>query len=268
MLPVALTIAGSDPSGGAGLQADLKTFHQFGVYGEAVVTLLTVQNTRGVHEVVPIAPDLIARQIQAVLDDIPPAAIKIGALGPAEAVESVAATLKPFLNSTGCPLVLDPVMAGTQGKPLLEDTAANSLQTHLSSLSTIVTPNLKEASVLAGFPVTTPEEMRRAAEVIHSLGARNVLVKGGHLDRAAYPQALDLLLAENGHFTEYASPWMESSSTHGTGCTLAATIAAELAHGTPLSKAIRSAKRFVQHAIRSAPGLGSGNGPLNHFATK
>ena len=217
MLPVALTIAGSDPSGGAGLQADLKTFHQFGVYGEAVVTLLTVQNTRGVHEVVPIAPDLIARQIQAVLEDIPPAAIKIGALGPAEAVEAVAATLEPFLKSTRCPLVLDPVMAGTQGKALLEDQVHNTLIKRLLLLCTLVTPNLEEAAKLAAVPVQSLEDMRRAAQAIQNMGARNVLVKGGHLDRGTHMEAIDLLLTQDGKFTEYAGRWIDSKNTHGTG---------------------------------------------------
>ncbi|MBZ5601867.1 MAG: bifunctional hydroxymethylpyrimidine kinase/phosphomethylpyrimidine kinase [Acidobacteriia bacterium] len=246
--PVALSIAGSDPSGGAGIQADLKTFHRFGVYGEAVITLITVQNTRGVRAVHLLDATLVREQLHAVLEDIPPHAVKTGALGSREIVEMIASTELP------CPLIVDPVMTSTSGASLGHAIDA------LLPRAFLLTPNLDEASMLAGFPVTDVDSMRRAAEKIASLGVKNVLIKGGHLQG----DAIDLLY--NGTFHKFSSPRIATPHTHGTGCTYSAAITAEIAKGTELIEAIRRAKTFLCEAIRSNPGLGRGSGPLNHFA--
>ena len=243
---MALTIAGSDASGGAGVQADLKTFHQFGVYGEAVVTLITVQNTLGIQRVEVVDADLVFEQIRAVLDDIPPHAVKLGALGNS----AVASAVAKVLEGASFPVVVDPVMRGSQGG-------------HLGSTPTqrafLITPNLEEASELAGFAVTDLPSMRAAAGKI---AAENVLVKGGHLAGTA----IDLLRTADGQFHEFAAERIETRHTHGTGCTYSAAITAELAKGTGLIDAIRCAKAFITEAIRTNPGLGRGSGPLNHFA--
>jgi hydroxymethylpyrimidine/phosphomethylpyrimidine kinase len=257
--PIALSIAGSDPSGGAGLQADLKTFHRLGVYGEAVVTLITVQNTQGVTRVEVMAPDLVLEQIHAVVSDIPPHAAKIGALGNRAVVEAVAAAAQAFLF----PLVIDPVMISKHGAPLIEEDAQRALAGCLIPRAFLLTPNLEEATILAGFPVTDLASMRNAAEKLASLGARNVLIKGGHLDT---DDAVDVLFEPEHGFHEFSGPRIATQHTHGTGCTYSAAITAELAKGTELRAAIGKAKEFITEAIRTAPGLGSGTGPLNHHA--
>ncbi len=258
MTPVALSIAGSDPSGGAGLQADLKTFHQLGVYGEAVVTLITVQNTRGVQRVHVLAPDLVAEQIRAVITDIPPKAAKVGALGTRGVVEAVAAAAASF----DFPLIVDPVMFSTSGVALLDAGARCSFVEQLVPRAFLLTPNLAEAADLAGFPVTDRDSMARAAEKIAALGAANILIKGGHLQG----DAVDLLLTSGGEWREYGAERIVTRHTHGTGCTYSAAIAAELARGLELKDAIGRAKAFVTQAIRDNPGLGGGSGPLNHLA--
>lgn len=255
--PVALTIAGSDPSGGAGLQADLKTFHQFGVYGEAVVTLITVQNTLRVDRVECLDPELVRQQIQAVLEDIRPGAAKTGALGNAAIVEAVAELAGGF----GFPLVVDPVMISKHGAPLMAEEARRVLRKRLLPKAFLLTPNLAEAEALVGFEIHGVEDMRRAAERILEMGPRAVLVKGGHLTGAA----TDVLLAEGGWF-EFSAPRLETRHTHGTGCTFSAAITAELAKGTTIVDAVRRAKRFITEAIRTNPGLGGGSGPVNHHA--
>ncbi|HEV1284014.1 MAG TPA: bifunctional hydroxymethylpyrimidine kinase/phosphomethylpyrimidine kinase [Bryobacteraceae bacterium] len=251
-MPVALTIAGSDPSGGAGLQADLKTFHRFGVYGEAVVTLITVQNTVSLDRVETLPADLVLAQIRAVLADIPPGAAKTGALGDASVIEVVAVQEFQF------PLVVDPVMISKHGARLGD---LSSLK-KLIARAYLLTPNLDEASELVGFPVNDRDSMLHAAEELMMMGARNVLVKGGHLKG----DALDLLYLEGGEVREFSAPRINTRHTHGTGCTYSAAITAELAKGTGLSQAVSIAKTFVTNAIRSNPGLGQGSGPLNHFA--
>jgi len=258
MTPVALTIAGSDPSGGAGLQADLKTFHQFGVYGEAVVTLITVQNTRGVTRVDPLAADLVAAQIRAVLEDIPPHAAKTGALGSKEVVAAVAAAAAEF----PFPLVVDPVMISKHGARLMDDDAGRVLIEHLIPRAFLLTPNLDEAAAITGRVVNDRESMIRAAEKLVALGAANVLVKGGHLEG----DALDILFTGAGEIHEYSSPRVATPHTHGSGCTYSAAITAELAKGTVLTDAVRRAKDFVTRAILTNPGLGRGQGPLNLHA--
>lgn len=250
-----MTIAGSDPSGGAGLQADLKTFHQFGVFGLAVPTLITVQDTRGVRELHPLEPDLVRAQLSCVGEDIPPSAAKSGALGQADTVIAVA----EWARDSGTTLVVDPVMLSTHGQTLASEAAVEAMIEHLLPICHLVTPNLREAAVLAGIDVSRVNEMRKAAKRIGGLGARNVLVKGGHLRG----DAVDVLWT-GGEFRDYVSQRIETASTHGTGCTYSAAITALLARGRALNDAVEDAKRYVTEAIRTAPGLGRGSGPLNH----
>lgn len=257
MIPVALTIAGSDPSGGAGVQADLKTFHQFGVYGEAVVTLLTVQNTTRVERVEVIGRELVLAQLAAVLEDIPPAAAKTGALGNLALVDAIAEAAAGFRF----PLVVDPVMISKHGAPLVSSEAIEAIRARLVPRASLITPNLEEAAALTGAPVRTVAEMRAAAEGIVRLGAGAALVKGGHLEGAA----LDILFDGRG-WHEFPGERIETRNTHGTGCTYSAAITAGIARGLELSEAVAVAKRYIAEAIRTNPGLGRGNGPVNHFA--
>lgn len=254
---VALTIAGSDPSGGAGIQADLKTFHQFGVYGEAALTLATVQNTRGVFAVELLEPDFVVRQVRAVVEDIAPQAAKTGALGSRMIVEAVAAEAARF----AFPLVVDPVMISKHGAPLLSDDARKAVEICLLPHATLVTPNLPEAAALTGIAVEDVASMREAARRIHGMGARHVLVKGGHLEA----QATDLLF-DGVEFHEFAGERIDTPHTHGTGCSYSAAITAQLAAGVGLVDAVACAKRWITEAIRTNPGLGGGQGPVNHFA--
>jgi hydroxymethylpyrimidine/phosphomethylpyrimidine kinase len=266
--PVALSIAGSDPSGGAGLQADLKTFHRMGVYGEAVVTLITVQNTRGLRRVSVLAAELVAEQIHAVITDIPPKAAKTGALGSRAVVEAVAAAAAGF----AFPLVVDPVMLSTNGVALMGADAREAFIAKLLPHAFLLTPNLDEASELTGIEARDPQSMTRAAEKLIEMGAANVLVKGGHLkgeapDAIDAIDAIDVLVTRAGLHREYRAARILTPHTHGTGCTYSAAITAELAKGFALTDAIRIAKGFITEAIRTNPGLGS-SGPVNHFAGK
>jgi hydroxymethylpyrimidine/phosphomethylpyrimidine kinase len=254
---VALTIAGSDPSGGAGIQADLKTFHQFGVYGEAVITLLTVQNTRSVSRVEIMPADLVVAQFRAVVADIPPNAAKTGALGSVDIIEAVAAEAAGW----SFPLVVDPVMISKHGAPLIGTDAVAAVRRRLIPQAALLTPNLHEAAALTNLRVETVEQMREVARALHGMGARAVLVKGGHLEG----DAVDLLYT-GADFEELRAPRIATPHTHGTGCTYAAAIAAQLAKGVSLSEAVRTAKRFITEAIRTNPALGQGSGPVNHFA--
>ena len=256
-IKIALTIAGSDPSGGAGIQADLKTFHQLRVYGASVITLLTVQNTRRVSKVLPLGPDFVVEQLHAVLEDLPPAAAKTGALGTAALVEALARAF----GETTFPLVVDPVMISKHGAPLIDADARTALRDLLLPRATLVTPNLHEAAELAQMPVENLAQMRDAATRIATLGPAAVLVKGGHLEG----DAVDILL-HKGVFTEFRSRRFETLHTHGTGCTYSAAITAYLALGMALEDAVGAAKTFISEAIRTAPGLGSGCGPVNHWA--
>jgi hydroxymethylpyrimidine/phosphomethylpyrimidine kinase len=257
VIPVALTIAGSDPSGGAGIQADLKTFHQLGVYGEAAITLITVQNTLGVQRVAVLGPDLVEAQVVSVLADIPPGAAKTGALGSAEVVSAVARMAAVFRF----PLVVDPVMVSKHGASLLDSEACERLTRELLPHAFLLIPNLPEASTLTRRRVETIEEMRDAARALHDMGARAVLVKGGHSSK---PMSTDVLFFEN-EFTEFAAERVATSHTHGTGCTYSAAITGLLACGVALPKAVAQAKRFITEAIRTNPGLGKGAGPVNHW---
>ncbi len=255
MKPVALSIAGSDPSGGAGIQADLKTFHQFGVYGEAVLTLLTVQNTTEVAAVHLIEPGLVVAQIRAVLVDIPPQAVKTGALGNASIIRAVAAVLA----EARLPLVVDPVMISKHGSSLIADEAREVLLAELLPLATLVTPNLPEAEALTSLTVDSPASMKEAARVLHAATGAAILVKGGHLQGAA----LDLLF-DGDTFHEFTSERLWTPNTHGTGCTYSAAITAALAIGLELPEAVERAKSYITEAIRTNPGLGRGAGPVNH----
>jgi len=254
--PVALTIAGSDPSGGAGIQADLKTFHRLEAYGEAVITLLTVQNTVAIDRVEVLDADLVRQQLDAVVSDIVPGAAKTGALGNA----AIVATIADAAASFKFPLVVDPVMFSTKGAPLLDADGRQALIELLMPRAFLLIPNLAEASDLAGFAVTDLATMRKAAEYLATRGPKNVLVKGGHLRG----EAVDILFSD-GKFHEYAASRIHSQHTHGTGCVYSAAVTAELAKGTPLADAAARAKTLVTRAIQWAPGLGGGNGPLNLF---
>jgi len=255
---IALTIAGSDSGGGAGIQADLKTFHQFGVFGTSVVTAVTAQNTVGVRAWEAVAVQLVTSQLDAVADDLPPVAVKSGMLGSAAIVAAVAEglTRRALPN-----YVLDPVMVATSGDRLLDADAERLIAQRLVPLATLVTPNLDEAEVLTAETVRTPDEMERAGRALVRLGAKAVLVKGGHL---AGDEIVDVLIAD-GIARRFTRPRLETTSTHGTGCTLSAAVAAGLALDRPLERAVRDALDFVQRAMAAAPALGRGHGPLNHF---
>ena len=256
--PVALTIAGSDSGGGAGIQADLKTFQAFGVFGTTAITALTAQNTLGVQAVHSIPADMVEAQIRAVAVDLHPAACKSGMLANREVIDAVAAAL---VRHRPGPYVLDPVMVATSGDRLLDAGAEAALGEALLPLCAVVTPNLDEAAVLTGRPVRDLAGMRAAAETLVHMGAGAALVKGGHLEG---DEVIDLLLDQQGVHT-WTRPRLATRSTHGTGCTLSAAIAAGLALGRGLREAIDDALDFVHRAIAQAPVLGSGNGPLNHF---
>jgi len=253
----ALTIAGSDSGGGAGIQADLKTFAAHGVFGMSAITAITAQNTQAVTASVALDPALVTAQIDAVASDLPVHAVKIGMLANAAIVGAVAAALRRHRLG---PVVLDPVMVAKSGARLLDDDAVDALRTQLLPLATIVTPNAPEAGVLVGRPVTTLDGLRDAAVELVRLGADAALVKGGHLEGPA----TDVLATAAG-VVDLPADRIASRHTHGTGCTLAAAIAANLATGTDLRDAVERAKAYVTRCIRQAPGLGHGCGPLQHF---
>ena len=258
----ALTIAGSDSGGGAGIQADLKTFAARGVFGMSVLTALTAQNTIGVQGVFEIPPDFVARQIDSVASDIGVDAVKTGMLSSVPIIVAIAAKIREHrLN----PLVVDPVMVAKGGDPLLRDDARDALIQQLLPLATVVTPNLHEARALCGFEIATLEEMRRAAQTIHQMGPRNVVVKGGHLP--AESDAIDLLY-DGKTFQEFRAPRLQTRNDHGTGCTFASAIAAELAKGQSVTDAVRIAKDYLTRVLRASVNLqiGHGHGPMNHMA--
>jgi hydroxymethylpyrimidine/phosphomethylpyrimidine kinase len=260
MIPIALTIAGSDPGGGAGIQADLKTFHQLRVYGAAAITLITVQNTTGMSRVETLDPGIVGEQIDAVLADLAPAAGKTGALGTAAIVRAIAARRMDF------PLVVDPVMIGKHGAPLMDADARTALRDLLIPGAVLVTPNLPEAAELAGRVVNSIDAMKDAAVRIGACGVPAVLIKGGHLEGPGFENETVDVLWHNGIFTEFRATRIATRHTHGTGCTYSAAITAFLARGFPMPDAVAQAKRFIHEAIRTNPGLGAGAGPVNHWA--
>jgi hydroxymethylpyrimidine/phosphomethylpyrimidine kinase len=259
--PIALTIAGSDSSGGAGIQADLKTFSAFGVYGASVITALTAQNTRGVQGIEPVPARFVAAQLDSVLSDLDVRAIKTGMLADAEIVETAARKLRAVPRLA---LVVDPVMVATSGDALLRPDAIGALKSALAPLASIITPNLEEAAVLLGTGrAETEAQMREQAHALLALGCRAVLVKGGHGTGA---QAVDVLADAAGCET-FASPRIDTPHTHGTGCTLSAGIVALLAQGVALADAVRRAKAFVRQGLEAGRtlGVGGGCGPLDHL---
>ncbi len=257
MIPVAATIAGSDPSGGAGVQADLKTFHQHGCYGCAVITLVTAQNTREVRRVHVLSADLVADQLDTLLEDIQPGAIKTGALGTAAVVQAVAQRLA----GSGLPVVVDPVMLSKHGATLAGEDAYRVMARELFPHTLLVTPNRDEAQVLSGRPVRDQAEMREAAKAIADHGPKAVLIKGGHVPG----DAVDLLYA-GGEFHTFTAPRSDSPHLHGVGCTLSAAIVAGLCKGRDLVTAVGNAKDWLNACIRSSPGVGQGICAVNHFA--
>jgi hydroxymethylpyrimidine/phosphomethylpyrimidine kinase len=259
-MQIALTIAGSDSGGGAGIQADLKTFHQFGVFGTSVITALTAQNTLGVTDWSAVDPGMVRAQLAAVLADLRPAACKSGMLPNAQVIGVVAAAIREYRLHN---YVLDPVMVATSGDVLVEDDAVAAIQRSLFPLAALATPNLDEAAVLLGEEISDESAMKAAARKLAGMGAKAVLLKGGHL--AGSDSVVDVLF--DGETTVFRHERIETSSTHGTGCTLSAAIAARLALGVQLREAVRTGIDFVHRAITEAPQLGSGHGPLNHFVS-
>ena len=257
-MPTALTIAGSDSGGGAGIQADLKTFAAHGVYGTTAITALTAQNTLGVDGVHVVPDDFVTLQIEAVVSDLGCDAVKTGMLGNATIVEAVAAAIEALELPN---LVVDPVMVAKSGDHLLDEEAVHALRWTLLRLARVVTPNLPEAEVLAKMPIKNLADMKEAARRIAMLKPAAVVIKGGHL---AGPEVIDVLL-ENGEFHEWVGPRIEGPNTHGTGCTFASAIAAHLAKGAALREAVPAAKAYVEGAMRHGIALGKGHRPLNHF---
>jgi hydroxymethylpyrimidine/phosphomethylpyrimidine kinase len=258
-IPTALSIAGSDSGGGAGIQADLKAFEANGVFGMSVITALTAQNTREVTAVHEVPPAFVTEQIDAVASDLPVGAVKTGMLSSVEIIDAVADGI--VRHGLG-PVVVDPVMISKSGHPLLHPDAIEAVRHRMLPLADLVTPNAHEAARLVGGAVTTLDEARRAAHEILGMGPRAVLVKGGHLDGES--DAVDLLLTEAGEMV-YREERIDTPHTHGTGCTYASAIAAHLARGADLHEAVGQARRYLQGAIRHALPLGGGHGPTSHF---
>jgi hydroxymethylpyrimidine/phosphomethylpyrimidine kinase len=258
VVPRLLVIAGSDSSAGAGLQADLKTAQAFGVYAQTAVTAVTAQTTSSVTEIYPMPPALVAAQIQAALSDIGADAIKIGMLGNG----AIAAAVADALRNVALPLVLDPVLVSTSGKALLDEDGVQILKDRLLPKATLVTPNFPEVTALIGMDASTDHGMRNAMQGFALLGCRQVLFKGGHGEESTVRDVLGD--STDGTVRAFVAPRQQSRHTHGTGCTLATAIACGLARGETLEDSVARAHAYVQEAIRTAPGLGSGHGPLNH----
>lgn len=261
MYPRALTIAGSDSGGGAGIQADLKTFHSLGVYGMSAVTALTAQNTRGVHGIHNVPPEFLALQLRSVLDDIGADAAKTGMLSTAHLIRTVATVLSEFHLDR---LVVDPVMISKHGDQLLQQDAISTLISDLLPLSFIITPNTPEARILADLPIHDLNSMKEAARRIHRLGPKFIVIKGGHLP---LPNATDLFF-DGTHMHILEEPRIPSPHTHGTGCTFSAAITALLARGQSPLSAVTHAKKFTAYAIRHAQPLGHGIAPVNHLKAR
>jgi len=254
----ALTIAGSDSGGGAGIQADLKTFHAHGVFGASVLTAITAQNTVAVIRAFDLPLDLIEAQIDAVFGDLDIAAAKTGMLSSAGVVETVAGAIR---KRSFTRLVVDPVMISKSGYKLLADDAIVSLHRELLPLALVVTPNIHEAQLLSGIRIDSTEKMKDAARCIHQSGPRNVLIKGGH---ASFDEATDILF-DGREFHTFASAFIQTKNTHGTGCTYSAAITARLALGEPLLTAVQHAKTYITKAIAHGLAIGRGHGPTHHF---
>ena len=256
--PAALTIAGSDSGGGAGIQADLKTFAAHGVYGTCAITALTAQNTVGVSGVHAIPDDFVTAQIEAVVNDFGCDAVKTGMLANSTIVEAVAAAVEGLELPN---LVVDPVMVAKSGDHLLDEEAVHALRWTLLRLARVVTPNIPEAEVLARMAIASVDDMREAARRIAALKPASVVIKGGHLPG---PEVVDIVF-ENGEFHQFSGPRIDGRNTHGTGCTFAASITANLAKGATVREAVAAAKAYVEGAMRSGIPLGKGHRPLHHF---
>ena len=252
----ALSIAGTDPSGGAGIHADLKTFAAHGVYGMAAVTAIVAQNTVGVTAIEKVSPQILEAQLDAVFGDIFPDAVKIGMVPDAELIRITASALKKWKARN---VVIDTVMASTGKKPLIDAGAETVLARELLPLARVITPNIPEAEVLCGFRIVTHDDMVLAAKTIARLTGAAILLKGGHLEGSC-----DDLLLEGDALRWFSAPRIETRNTHGTGCTLSSAIAANLARGIPLPEAVARAKDYLSEAILRAPGLGRGHGPVRH----
>ena len=251
-----LIIAGSDSGGGAGIQADIKTCAAFGAYSMTAITAITAQNTMGVQQVEALSPELVATQIESALSDIGADVIKIGMLANQDIIETVAAAI----DDHPAYIVLDPVMVATSGDKLLEDGAIKALKEKLIPLCDVITPNVPEAEILTGLKIDDVDKLGEAGAMLLEMGAYAALMKGGHLDGK---MVVDVLVSEDEN-AMMTAPRIRSRHTHGTGCTLSSAIAANMALGVPLDEAVNTAREFVFEAIRSAPKLGKGNGPLNH----
>lgn len=255
---IALTIAGSDSSGGAGIQADLKTFQAHGVFGMSAITAVTVQNTRQVYAIQEMPPDIVTGQIMHLFEDTEIHAVKIGMVSSTPLVEAIAEALSRVSLP---PVVLDPVMISKSGYALLKPDARSALVEKLFPIAEIVTPNIHEAELLAGFPVNTMEDMKKAAEVMTGLGAARAVIKGGHIEGE---EAVDVFY-DGRAFQALAAPRIPSCNTHGTGCTFSSALAANRALGRDFFDAASRAKAYITRAISEAPGIGKGSGPLNHM---
>lgn len=256
----ALTIAGTDPSGGAGIHADLKTFQELQSYGMSVITSIVAQNTTGVQAITHVSLDMIEQQLDSVMSDMPIHAFKTGMIANQEMMEII---YKKIVNLEA-PYVMDPVMVATSGDTLIEEQARNYLRTKLLPLTTVVTPNIPEAEFLTGEKIVTEDDMKQAAKIIvKEFGAGAALIKGGHREG----EAIDFLY-DGSIMHSFSSPRIHTKNTHGTGCTYAAAITANLSKGSSLYEAVKSAKEFVTAAIRHSFELGTGNGPTNHWATR
>jgi hydroxymethylpyrimidine/phosphomethylpyrimidine kinase len=256
-----LIIAGSDSGGGAGIQADIKTVTALNAFAATALTALTAQNTVGVHAVHPVPLDFITRQIEVVMTDIGADVVKTGMLGDISVIDTVCAALDRYCS--GIPVVVDPVMVAKGGHRLLQEAAVDQMRRRLLPMASIITPNLPEAEALAGMAITSVAEMRVAAAALLALGVPAVLLKGGHLPG---DDLVDLLATPEG-IEAFSGKRIQTRHTHGTGCSTASAIAAGLARGIPLRDAVVQARKYVRAAIESAPGLGSGHGPLNHAVT-
>lgn len=255
-----LTIAGSDPSGGAGIQADMKTFAAHGLYGMSVITALTAQNTLGVQEVMAVPPDFFEKQLEAVLSDIPPDAVKIGMIPDKEIAWIIAELLKKFRIKN---IVTDTVMVSTSGRRLIAEDALETLKKRILCISDVITPNIPEAEILCGRSIRTEDDMKSAAKILSEETGSAVLVKGGHKAGAAVD-----ILYDKGEFFRFESERIDNPNTHGTGCTLSSAIACGLASGMDIPQSVKQAKEYLTEAIRQGLSLGHGIGPLDHIIKK
>ncbi|MBC7796510.1 MAG: bifunctional hydroxymethylpyrimidine kinase/phosphomethylpyrimidine kinase [Pyrinomonadaceae bacterium] len=261
--PVVLTIAGVDPSGGAGIYADVKTFSRFGCYAAAAITSITFQNTTGVFGAIHQTAEILRRQIEPILNDFNVLAVKTGMLPTREIIEETARIITEFKLKN---IVVDPVIRSTSGFDVIDEEALRALIEQLFPLSEIITPNLPEAERIVKFNIESDNDFEKAAKIMFDYGAKNVLIKGGHRSIAVSNEnkiARDILFDENGNYTNFEAAWIDTNSTHGTGCVLSSAIAANLARGENLIDSIKRAKTFVNDAIKTAPILGNGHSPIN-----